>query len=137
MAIKRGIPVSVGAPPRSGEKSPPPTGMGTGTGRKINPRAGTGTGAGPYIGPIPVPVSPFGDLSLNMPPSPIIRLVKNPRPRPRRPFQLKLRKISTCFINYSYICKLLAHTTPLTTLLKIVLISQSIILFKNDVGHER
>jgi len=122
MAIRRGIPIPVGASPRSGGKSPPPTGMETGTGQKINSRAGMGTGAGPYIGPVPVLVSPFGDLFPNMPPSSIIRLVKNPRPRPY--FQLKLRKISTCFINYSYICKLLAHTTPPTTLLKIMLISQ-------------
>ena len=42
----RGFPDPVGAPPRSGENSPPPLGNGAGAGRKTLPAAGAGAGGG-------------------------------------------------------------------------------------------
>ena len=46
MATGRGFLDPVGAPPRSGENSPPPLGNGAGTGRKTLPAVGAGAGAG-------------------------------------------------------------------------------------------
>ena len=47
MAMGRGFPDPIGAPPRSGENSPPPLGNGTGAGRKTLPAAGAGENPSP------------------------------------------------------------------------------------------
>ena len=67
MATERGFPAPDGALPRIGEKSLPPTGMGTGTGIEINPRAGMGMGTGVNFHPVPVPVSPLCEIPIPIP----------------------------------------------------------------------